>query len=152
MTETQAPQAPEAPAVRTRTPRKPVPELASLLGGKPLTAEALPPGTPFTRTAGRAAQPRSAEQKQLDAEGKKLYDQWVKDGKPSDFEKCPKLRYAVNPAAVDALVAYLRRVTGTGGPLAGKRMVYRKAPHVSGRTLVTVIFTDKPPKPAKPEK
>jgi hypothetical protein len=81
----------------------------------------------------------------LDADGHRTYEQWVKVGKPEDPDKCPSVRYRVNPDALDALIAYARRVVGPGGPIEGKQMRYvREGVDGEGKAVTRFIYKDMP--------
>jgi hypothetical protein len=133
---------PEA-TTKTRKTRKATPKLGEVLGGIALEAEVVT-GT-WKRDVTRTI-PRDEYQIKLDKDGKRVYSEWLKKGRPEDLDECPKLGYRVNPDAVPALVAYLRRVVGPGGPLTGKFLSVRTENDDNGRVLVKVIFKDKPPK------
>jgi hypothetical protein len=135
---------PEA-TTKTRKTRKATPKLGEVLGGIALEAEVVT-GT-WKRDVTRTI-PRDEYQIKLDKDGKRVYSEWLKKGRPEDLDECPKLGYRVNPDAVPALVAYLRRVVGPGGPLTGKFLSVRTENDDNGRVLVKVIFKDKPPKAA----
>lgn len=126
--------------------RKPTPKLEEVLGGIQLEAEVIT--GPWKREVKRQAAPRDAYQIRLDRDGKKVYAEWLKKGRPSELDDCPKIGYRVNPDAVPVLVAYLRRVVGPGGPLTGKFLSVRTEGQEDGRILVRVIFKDKPAKDA----
>jgi hypothetical protein len=129
------------PAKKTR---KPTPKLGEVLGGIALEAEVVT--GPWTREVTRTI-PRDEYQLKLDKDGKKVYSEWLKKGRPEDLEECPKIGYRVNPDAVGALTAYLRRVVGPGGPLTGKFLSVRtESDTETGRVLVKVIYKDKPEK------
>lgn len=134
---------PTAPETKVRKTRKPTPKLGEVLGGIPLEAEVVT--GPWKREVTRSI-PRDEYQLKLDKDGKRVYSEWLKKGRPEDLEECPKLGYRVNPDAVPALVAYLRRVVGPGGPLTGKFLSVRTESADGGRILVKVIFKDKPEK------
>jgi hypothetical protein len=131
----------EAPVKKTR---KPTPKLEEVLGGIALEAEVIT--GEWKREVTRKAAPRDAYQIRLDRDGKKVYAEWVKKGRPAELDDCPKIGYRVNPDAVPALVAYLRRVVGPGGPIAGKFLSVRTEGQDDGRVLVKVIYKDKPAK------
>jgi hypothetical protein len=133
---------PEA-TTKTRKTRKATPKLGEVLGGIALEAEVVT-GT-WKRDVTRTI-PRDEYQIKLDKDGKRVYSEWLKKGRPEDLDECPKLGYRVNPDAVPALVAYLRRVVGPGGPLTGKFLSVRTENDDNGRVLVKVIYKDKPPK------
>jgi hypothetical protein len=135
---------PEA-TTKTRKTRKATPKLGEVLGGIALEAEVVT-GT-WKRDVTRTI-PRDEYQIKLDKDGKRVYSEWLKKGRPEDLDECPKLGYRVNPDAVPALVAYLRRVVGPGGPLTGKFLSVRTENDDNGRVLVKVIFKDKPAKAA----
>jgi hypothetical protein len=135
-------QAPEA----VKKTRKPTPKLEEVLGGIALEAEVIT--GEWKREVTRKAAPRDAYQIKLDKDGKKVYAEWLKKGRPAELDDCPKIGYRVNPDAVPALVAYLRRVVGPGGPLTGKFLSVRTEGQEDGRVLVKVIFKDKPAKDA----
>jgi hypothetical protein len=128
--------------------RKPTPALASVLGeGFKLEAEVVE-GT-WKREVTRKTTPRDEYQTKLDKDGKRVYSEWLKKGRPAELDDCPKIGYRVNPDAVPVLAAYLRRVVGPGGPLVGKFLSVRTEDGGEGRVLVKAIYKDKPPKGAK---
>ena len=128
---------------KPRKTRKPTPKLGDVLGGLSLTPEVVE-GT-WKRDVTRTV-PRDEYQIKLDREGKKVYSEWLKKGRPEELDDCPKVGYRVNPDAVPVLTAYLRRVVGPGGPLTGKFLSVRTEDGGEGRVLVKAIFKDKPPK------
>jgi hypothetical protein len=138
---------PEGPqnATTSKKTRKPTPKLGDVLGGISLEAEVVTGGwkRDVTRTI-----PRDEYQIKLDKDGKKVYSEWLRKGRPEELDECPKIGYRVNPDAVPALVAYLRRVVGPGGPLTGKFLSVRTEDGDNGRVLVKVIYKDKPEKKA----
>lgn len=136
---------------KSKRTRKPTPSLAGLLGDTPLKAEPVSAGTQWKRNTTRQSAPRDREQKRLDQDAQRTYDQWVKVGSPTDPDKCPSVRYRVNPDALDALIAYTRRCVATGGPLPGKQVRYvREGVGEDGKAAIRVMYRDMPAKPAKP--
>jgi hypothetical protein len=131
----------------TKKTRKATPSLASVLGeGVKLEPEVIEGS--WKREVTRKQAPRDEYQIKLDRDGKRVYSEWLKKGRPEELDDCPKIGYRVNPDAVPVLTAYLRRVVGPGGPLAGKFLSVRTEDGENGRVLVKAIYKDKPEKKA----
>jgi hypothetical protein len=129
----------------TKKTRKATPALASVLGeGFKLEAEVVEGS--WKREVSRKQAPRDEYQIKLDRDGKRVYSEWLKKGRPEDLDDCPKIGYRVNPDAVPVLSAYLRRVVGPGGPLNGKFLSVRTEDGGEGRVMVKAIYKDKPEK------
>lgn len=131
---------------KAKKTRKSTPPLKDVLGGLDLTPEVVE-GT-WKRDVTRTI-PRDEYQVKLDRDAKKVYSEWLKKSRPEELDDCPKIGYRVNPDAVPVLTAYLRRVVGPGGPLAGKYLSVRTESSDDGRVLVKVIYKDKPAKAEK---
>src|ERR1700679_4222165 len=124
--------------------RKSTPALSTVLGeGFKLEAEVVEGSwkRDVTRTI-----PRDEYQIKLDRDGKKVYQEWLKNGRPAELDDCAKFGSRVHPDAVPVLTAYLRRVVGPGGPLTGKYLSVRTEASDEGKILVKVIYKDKPAK------
>jgi hypothetical protein len=129
----------------TKKTRKATPALSSVLGeGFKLEAEVVEGS--WKREVTRKQAPRDEYQIKLDRDGKRVYSEWLKKGRPEDLDDCPKIGYRVNPDAVPVLSAYLRRVVGPGGPLNGKFLSVRTEDGGEGRVMVKAIYKDKPEK------
>jgi hypothetical protein len=129
----------------TKKTRKATPALASVLGeGFKLEAEVVEGS--WKREVSRKQAPRDEYQIKLDRDGKRVYSEWLKKGRPEELDECPKIGYRVNPDAVPVLSAYLRRVVGPGGPLNGKFLSVRTEDGGEGRVMVKAIYKDKPEK------
>jgi hypothetical protein len=119
---------------------------AGLPGGftKP-KAEAVPTAEKIT-TVGRAAE-RSEDQRGFDTDMIGAWHAWDKAGRSTEFGDMPHFRYVVPPEAVDAVLAMMRLGVGSGSPAKGKKLHYRRAPHVSGGVIVEYAVSNMPEKP-----
>jgi len=117
------------------------------MAGFKLVMSAVPKNADRGREVNREAEPRDDDQKRVDADALKSYNEWVRAGKPKDFEKpdFPVQRYIFPPAAWDTVFAMLRRAGQQGGTVVGKRLEYRKKTHEDGNAMIFFAFTDKPP-------
>jgi hypothetical protein len=129
---------------------------AKKFGSLSLVAESIPRGEDVSREYNRDI-PRDDDQKRVDADAKKTYDKWVKGGntKGTFEDLAPKFgaRYIFPPEAFDTVVLMLRRAVQSGGPVAGKKLAYRRKNHESGNAMVYFTITDQDAitKPKKPE-
>jgi hypothetical protein len=118
--------------------------------GFTLQMERIPAGADLGISRTRALDPRDEHQVRVDKDSVRAYNAWDKAGKPKGkFEDLAVKyggRYIVPPAAFDTVIDMLIRVKKSGGPLAGKRLQYRKGTHESGATIINFMFTDPDPK------
>lgn len=95
----------------------------------------------------REAEPRDEHQRQVDADVKAIYEEWIRRGRPNEVEKWPQGVYVVPPEAVDAVLDMLRKTMTKGGPAYGKSTRYTRGTHKSGNALIAFSCADKPQKP-----
>ena len=97
--------------------------------------------------------PRDADQKKVDAAVKTNYAKNVAKNHTTDTEwgQLSLAEYIVPPKAVDTVLDYLRRSTGTGGTAAGAQLRYRKGTHGSGNTRIQWAVVTKSKKDSKKE-
>lgn len=109
----------------------------------------IPKDAVVSKIMARTTAPRDADQKKFDNDVITAYQKWVNTGKPvradSDTFKKSGKRYVVPPAAVDAVLYYLRNAVGSGAPMAGKRFLYRRGTDPSG-VAINFMITDPPGK------
>ncbi len=97
--------------------------------------------------------PRDADQKKVDAAVKTNHARNVAKNHTTDSEwgTLSLAEYIVPPKAVDTVLDYLRRSTGTGGTAAGAQLRYRKGTHGSGNTRIQWAVVTKSKKDSKKE-
>jgi hypothetical protein len=95
--------------------------------------------------------PRDADQKKVDAAVKTNHARNVAKGHTTATEwgALSLAEYIVPPKAVDTVLDYLRRSTGTGGTAPGAQLRYRKGTHASGNTRIQWAVVTKSKKDAK---
>lgn len=82
--------------------------------------------------------PRDADQKKVDAAVKTNHAKNAVKNHTTDTEwgVLSLAEYIVPPRAVDTVLDYLRRSTGSGGTAPGTQLRYRKGTHASGNTRI----------------
>jgi hypothetical protein len=95
--------------------------------------------------------PRDTDQKKVDQAVKNNYGKNVTSKHTTDTEwgSLVLAEYIVPPRAVDTVLDYLRRSTGTGGPAVGAQLRYRKGTHGSGNTRIQWAVVTKAAKAAR---
>lgn len=95
--------------------------------------------------------PRDADQKKVDAAVKTNHVKNEAKNHTTDTEwgTLSLAEYIVPPKAVDTVLDYLRRSTGTGGTAPGTQLRYRKGTHASGNTRIQWAVVTKSKKDAK---
>jgi hypothetical protein len=97
--------------------------------------------------------PRDADQKKVDAAVKVNFTKNNAKSHTTETEwgSLSLAEYIVPPKAVETVLDYLRRATGTGGTAAGAQLRYRKGTHGSGNTRIQwAVVARAPKKPATP--
>jgi hypothetical protein len=99
---------------------------------------------------------RDADQKKVDAAVKTNHSRNVAKNHTTTTEwgVLSLAEYIVPPKAVDTVLDYLRRATGTGGTAPGAQLRYRRGTHASGNTRIQWAVVTRAPKAkadAKPE-
>jgi hypothetical protein len=95
--------------------------------------------------------PRDADQKKVDSAVKTNHAKNAAKNHTTDTEwgTLSLAEYIVPPKAVDTVLDYLRRSTGTGGTAPGTQLRYRKGTHASGNTRIQWAVVTKSKKDAK---
>jgi hypothetical protein len=89
--------------------------------------------------------PRDQDQKKVDAAVKTNYgkNQAKNHTTKSEWGSLSLAEYIVPPKAVDTVLDYLRRATGTGGTAPGAQLRYRRGTHGSGNTRIQWAIVSK---------
>ena len=97
--------------------------------------------------------PRDQDQKRVDEAVKVNFgkNQAKKHTTDTEWSSLSLAEYVVPPRAVDTVLDYLRRATGTGGTAPGSQLRYRRGTHGSGNTRVQWAVVAKAPAKPKPE-
>jgi hypothetical protein len=107
--------------------------------GFSLTATEVAPDAVIRKATNRKdTAPRDADQKKVDAAVKTNYgkNQAKNHTTKTEWGSLHLAEYIVPPRAVDTVLDYLRRATGTGGTAQGAQLRYRKGTHGSGNTRI----------------